>query len=257
MPVLHQPLYIPKPVPWDELETNSPPANCNPLSSEEDKSFQPDMPINQSGLVQMDYRQSPERRLNSELSANALSTQSIHAQNERTTAEAYQAGYQDGFAAGQREGYQQGLAEAEQRFREQIERLHDYTHARLHAIIEAIRNELRSFFTRAEEAVTQLAIEIAKKVIETEVKTNPEVVRNAVSQALNQLKGANITVRINPADFSLLGGDLSLVNLGEGVSVRFVPDETVEQGGIIAESEQGFVDLQPSTKLALLHSEVL
>ncbi|MCS3919354.1 FliH/SctL family protein [Fervidibacter sacchari] len=257
MPVLHQPLYIPKPVPWDEPETNSPPANCNPPSSEEDKSFQPDMPINQSGLVQMDYCQSPERRSNSDLSVQALLTQSTRTQSERAIAEAYQTGYQDGFAAGKQEGYQQGLAEAEQRFREQIERLHDYAHARLQAITEAIRNELRSFFTRAEEAVTQLAIEIAKKVIETEVKTNPEVVRNAVSQALNQLKGANITVRINPADFSLLGGDLSLVNLGEGVSVRFVPDETVEQGGVIAESEQGFVDLQPSTKLALLHSEVL
>ena len=258
MPVLHQPLYIPKPVPWDELEANSPPANCNPMSSEEGKSFQHDVPINQSGWVQTDYCQSPERRLDPDLSVHALSThQSIHSQSERAIAEAYQTGYQDGFAAGQQEGYQQGLAEAEQRFREQVERLHDYAHARLHAITEAIRNELRSFFTRAEEAVTQLAIEIAKKVIETEVKTNPEVVRNAVSQALNQLKGANITVRINPADFSLLGGDLSLVNLGEGVSVRFVPDETVEQGGVIAESEQGFVDLQPSTKLALLHSEVL
>jgi flagellar biosynthesis/type III secretory pathway protein FliH len=255
MPVLHQPLYTPKPVPWDEPETSSPPANCNSLSSEENQSFQPDMPINHSGRVQMDCCQSPERRSDSKLCIHA--NQNTCAQNERAIAEAYQAGYRDGFAAGQQEGYQQGLAEAEQRFREQVERLHDYAHARLHAITEAIRNELQSFFTRAEEAVTQLAIEIAKKVIETEVKTNPEVVRSAVSQALNQLKGANIIVRINPVDFSLLGGDLSLVNLEEDVSVRFVPDETVEQGGVVAESEQGFVDLQPSTKLALLHSEVL
>jgi len=257
MPVLHQPLYIPKPVPWDEPETSSPPANCNSLPSEENQSFQPDMPINQSGWVQTDYFQSPERRSDSGLCVHTLANQSTCAENEQAFTKAYQAGYRDGFAAGQQEGYQQGLAEAEQRFREQVERLHDYTHTRLHAIIEAIRNEIQSFFTQAEEAVTQLAIEIAQKVIETEVKTNPEVVRNAVSQALNQLKGTNIVVRVNPADFSLLGSDLNLVNLGEGVSIRFVPDETIEQGGVIAESEQGFVDLQPSTKLALLHSEVL
>ncbi|MFA0742188.1 MAG: hypothetical protein DFNUSKGM_002309, partial [Candidatus Fervidibacter sacchari] len=106
MPVLHRPLYIPKPVPWDELETNSLLANCNSPSSEEDKSFQPDMPINQSGLVQMDYCQSPERRLDPDLSVQALLTQSTRTQSERAIAEAYQTGYQDGFAAGKQEGYQ-------------------------------------------------------------------------------------------------------------------------------------------------------
>jgi flagellar assembly protein FliH len=176
---------------------------------------------------------------------------------QRARKEGYEAGYRNGFAAGQQEGYRKGFAEAEQRFREQQWQQHQHIQQLLNNLAEAIRNELETFFSRAEEAVTELALEIAKKVVEVEVKTNPEVVRKSVSQALNELKGGSITVRLNPADFSLLGNDLNLLNLGEGVLVRFVPDETIEQGGVVAESEQGFVDLQPSTKLALLQSEVL
>ena len=232
MPVLHQPVYIAQPVSWDWDEKEH-----EGVRDWGSKSPQSNSPISEMALD----------------SARSAKDDEL----QRARKEGYEAGYRNGFAAGQQEGYRKGFAEAEQRFREQQWQQHQHIQQLLNNLAEAIRNELETFFSRAEEAVTELALEIAKKVVEVEVKTNPEVVRKSVSQALNELKGGSITVRLNPADFSLLGNDLNLLNLGEGVSVRFVPDETVEQGGVVAESEQGFVDLQPSTKLALLQSEVL
>ncbi|MCX7643143.1 MAG: FliH/SctL family protein, partial [Armatimonadetes bacterium] len=170
--------------------------------------------------------------------------------------ESYEAGYRDGFLAGQQEGYRQGVAAAEQAFKEQQWQQHQHIQQLLNNMAEAIRNEIANFFNRAEEAVTELALEIARKIIEVETQINPEVVRRAVSQAIHELKGGTIIVRLHPKDFSLIGNDLSSLNLHDGVSVRLVPDESIERGGVIAESEQGFIDLQPHTKLALLQSEV-
>ena len=248
MPVLHQPVYIAQPVSWDEPEPEiAQGAKCRTpkivhgaeceVQDGENKISQSNLPISE---IALEFAQLAK---NDEL--------------QRVREEVYEAGYRNGFTVGHQEGYRQGIAEAEQRLLEQQWQQQQRVQQLLNNMAEAIRNELETFFNRAEEAVTELALEIAKKVVEVEVKINPEVVRKSVSQAINELKGGNITVRLNPADFSLLGNDLNLLNLGEGVSVRFVPDETVEQGGVVAESEQGFIDLQPSTKLALLQSEVL
>lgn len=226
MPVLRQPHYLAQPVAWDEPEN-------------EGQSFDEKMPI---GKMELNFAQ-PEN--------------DAGVDPQKIRKEGYEAGYRDGFLAGQQEGYRQGFAAAEQVFKEQQWQQHQRVQQLLNNLAEAIRNELTNFFNRAEEAVTELALEIARKIIEVETKTNPEVVRKAVSQALQELKGGTITVRLNPEDFSLIGDDLSSLNLSEGVSVRMVPDETVERGGVVAESEQGFVDLQPHTKLALLQSEVL
>ncbi|MCX7643416.1 MAG: FliH/SctL family protein [Armatimonadetes bacterium] len=226
MPVLRQPRYLNQPVTWEEPEIKT-------------ESFDKDLPINESEL------------------GFAQSENNIGVDLQRIRKEGYEAGYRDGFLAGQQEGYRQGITAAEQSFREQQWQQHQYVQQLLNNMAETIRNEIANFFNRAEEAVTELALEIARKIIEVETKINPEVVRKAVSQAIQELKGGTITVRLHPEDFSLISNDLILINLGEGVSVRMVPDETVERGGVIAESDQGFVDLQPRTKIALLQSEVL
>jgi len=246
MPVLRQPRYLAQPIPWDELEGEA-------------ESFNPHLPINGKGRGIKDEGQSTGLGTGDGGNENSQSQvpnpQSLDPQKIRK--EGYEAGYRDGFMAGQQEGYRQGVAAAEELFKEQQWQTHQHIQQLLNNMAEAIRNEIADFFSRAEEVVTELALEIARKIIEVETKTNPEVIRRAVAQALQQLKSGTITLRLHPEDFSLIGGDLSSLNLGDGVSVRLVPDETVERGGVIAESEQGFIDLQPRTKLALLQSEVL
>ncbi len=228
MPVLRQPRYTLQPVPWDEKEPDP-------------QDQPPSLPI---------YRIGEEAFADNKASETEVDIRSIRK-------EGYEAGYREGFLVGQQEGFRQGVAAAEQRFREEQWQQHQYIQQLLNRLTDTLREELATFFQRAEEAVTELALEIARKVVEVEVKTNPEIVRRAVAQALRELKGGVITVRLHPEDFLLLGENLSLLNLDESLSVRFVPDDSVERGGVIAESEQGLVDLQPHTKLALLHSEVL
>lgn len=217
MPVLRQPAYRPQPVVWN---TEAMPPEDLDLSLPREKKEQ--VPFGQSQ-------------------------------------DGYEAGYRDGFMAGQQEGYRQGYAAAEREWRKEQEQLQQQFQRSLLALQKAAHDEVVAFLARAEEAMTELAIEIAQKVVEAEITTNPDIVRRAVAQALQTLKGTTITVRVNPADFPFLGNNLNLLKNEEqsGMTVRFVPDESVERGGIIAESDQGVVDLQPQTKLALLRTEVL
>ncbi len=264
MPVLRQPHYLPQPIPWDEeawTEGEERRENRQP------ESLTLQLPIHKTGTGdrcsgQQTGRWADEERWgNGGMEKGSVEQQkpvsSPQSQASSAYKEGYDAGYRDGFLAGQQEGYRQGVAATEQRFQEEQLRLHQHVQHLFQNLTEALQNEIAAFFERAEKAVAELALEIARKVIEVEVTTNPEVARRAVAQALQQLKGSTITVRLHPEDFSLLGNDLSLLNLHESVSVQFVPDESVERGGVVAESEQGLVDLQPRTKLALLHSEVL
>ncbi len=233
MGVLVQPRYLAQPIPWDEPKGL---AQSFGIVVPREKTGDDQNPVPPStgetgGVTNMDV--------------------------QRIRKEGYEAGYRDGFLAGQQEGERQGREAAEKRFQKELWRTHQHFQQLLHNLAKALRNELTTFFERTEAAVTELALDIARKVVEVEVTTNKEVVRRAVEKALHKLNGTTVTLRLHPDDFSLLGNDLSWLNLNKDWSVRLVSDESVERGGVIAESEHGLVDLQPSTKFALLQAEVL
>lgn len=233
MGVLVQPRCKGEPIPWDEPKGLA-------------QSFSTGLPIEETG-----DEQNPVPPPTGE--TGGVTNRDV----QRIRKEGYEAGYRDGFWAGQQEGERQGREAEKKRFQKELWREKQHFRQLLHNLEKALRKELTTFFERTEAAVTELALDIARKVVEVEVTTNKEVVRRAVEKALRELKGTTITLRLHPDDFSLLGDDLSLINLNRDWSVRLVSDERVERGGVIAESEHGLVDLQPSTKFALLQAEVL
>ncbi|MDT7972411.1 MAG: FliH/SctL family protein [Armatimonadota bacterium] len=251
MPVLPKPLYRPQPVPWEKKEcpmsdgamsnepmtnetmTNEPMSNERGMGGRGDETPRNAYPMNQSLIA---------------------SRQSLSEWRQ----EVYEAGYRDGFLAGQQEGYRMGVAAAERQHEQEREQWRQKMEHLVATLGDELRGEIANWMGRMEELLTELALEIARKVVEVEISTNPEIVRHAVNKSLQELRSGTITIRLHPDDFALLEPSLPLLNLqSEGLTVRFVADEGVEKGGVIAESDQGVVDLQPSTKFALLKAEVL
>lgn len=221
MPILRQPAYRPQSIPWER--DDQPPAI--PTAS---GSFQ------------------------------GLTHEELTSAIEQGRREGYETGYRDGFLAGQQEGYRMGVAAMERQHEQERRQWHQQVEQLVAALGDSLRGEIAHLMARMEDLLTELALEIARKVVEVEVTSNPEVVRHAVTKALQELRGGTITVRLHPHDFALLESSFPLLDLrDEGLSVRFVADESVERGGVLAESEQGVVDLQPSTKFTLLRAEVL
>jgi flagellar biosynthesis/type III secretory pathway protein FliH len=103
-----------------------------------------------------------------------------------------------------------------------------------------------------EQQVVRLALAIAEKVVERELKEDPSLVVDVVRSAINEVQDAtSVHVRVHPNDYALVEPHWQAMgrnSLGEPIAL--VADERVEQGGCLIETAIGHVDGQISTRLS-------
>jgi flagellar assembly protein FliH len=93
----------------------------------------------------------------------------------------------------------------------------------------------------AEKDMIQLALAIARHVIQREVNVDPEVLLGVAKAALAHLEAREVyRVRVNPEDLPLLGKHLETLGLAR--TVEIVPDAVLTRGGAIFETEKGDLD---------------
>jgi flagellar assembly protein FliH len=150
--------------------------------------------------------------------------------------------YCKGFADGERSG----LAQGERTGAESVL-------SRLDTLLESLRlaaaemDRMRTDAARTHEwELVQLALAVAGKIVEREVRQDPDMVAAIVQSALARVEHAErVTVRLNPADAERLNGRHSgvLETLAAGATtVRFEADEHIRPGGCLVESDRGDVD---------------
>lgn len=146
---------------------------------------------------------------------------------------AEQAAYQRGFHEGERTG----LAAAEKMAEAGMRRYAD-------ALLEIAR--LRStLYRRVEHEVVKLALECAKKIVQHELKTDPELIQNLVRAALGNIaERSAVTILLHPVDCKyLMDHRNELSPEGEGTrEILFLADKTIERGGCLIRTECGDVD---------------
>lgn len=174
-------------------------------------------------------------------------------QIEVLLSEARERSYREGFE----QGYKEGVQRAEEGFKEEL----SIYGALVHSLATELGNQLRTFMAKVEASCADVVIEVARKIFEIEAIKNEDVVKKAVNEALRSLAAAEakeVVLRVNPMDeaFVMECTAAFVEALNGALQVRVVPDKGIERGGVVAESERGVVDLQPSTRLGLLASEV-
>ncbi|MDD5089022.1 MAG: FliH/SctL family protein [bacterium] len=147
------------------------------------------------------------------------------------------------------EGCEQGRREAAAELTRGLELLAQYA-----AILQAEKSEVAA---RAEQQSLDLAFALARKIVSEELATRPEAYQAVVRQALLQVVGCErVALRVHPDDWNYLNtiqADLeSRFQGGAELSIR--PDENVERGGCLIETEQGTLDAQIGSQLATLRS---
>lgn len=120
---------------------------------------------------------------------------------------------------------------------------------------EAQEHALR---TLAEE-VTSLVADIAEKVIYRAIDADPEATLRAIKRALEELPGGG-TIQITvPRDEEGLVSEhrqTLLSVLREASDIRIVPDDKLERGGCVVQSNRGEVDARLETRLAAMREEI-
>ena len=159
---------------------------------------------------------------------------------ERVDVEAVEA---SAWAEGFESGYHSGLRSARQE-----------QEVMLLQLVALTRNALEDAdeFTRAlERQVVELSLSVAEKIVERELRTDPNLVIDVVRAALEEIRTATTaSVRVNPEDHALVAPHW------EGLSHRpladraqLIADERIERGGCLIETKMGVIDAQLSSKL--------
>jgi flagellar assembly protein FliH len=167
-----------------------------------------------------------------------------------------------GRAEGRAEGYAAGLAAAAaeaQRTAAQVraegeaaERQRDAHLARsvelLLTAADAFRSTEQVVLAEIEDTVVELALSIARTVLDRELATSNDPGADAIARALALTPDdCPVTVRLHPDDVLALG---ELSHLAQGRQLVVVADPAVERGGCVAEAAGRQVDTQVGPALA-------
>lgn len=148
------------------------------------------------------------------------------------------------------EGYAAGLAEGRAAARQQLdERL-----ARLEAILVAAARPLQALDDATEQELARLAMVAARRVVLAELKTDPQLVVQAVREAAAALPSATRELRVwvHPDDMNLLR------ELGAAEPHwRLGANPALARGDCVLESERSRLDATVDTRLAVVIDAVL
>jgi flagellar assembly protein FliH len=141
------------------------------------------------------------------------------------------------------EGLQQGLYQAQDEIRKLQEQLQNLLVSRNEAMMGLVQD------------ITPLAIEVAQRIIKTEVSCDETLVvqmaRDVVQKAGRTAK--TIVVKVNPMDVQSVKNSLTndpIPNMK--AELMFQEDESVETGSCLVETNSGLIDASFHTQFALL-----
>jgi flagellar assembly protein FliH len=113
----------------------------------------------------------------------------------------------------------------------------------------------------SEPEILKLALAIAAKIINAELKLNPRQQLAMVQQVLQRFAQATVyKIRINPADLEQLTGDVRLELQSifkEPKQIEIAPDPTIAPGGSFIETDHGNIDARLQTQMELVAKELL
>jgi flagellar assembly protein FliH len=166
---------------------------------------------------------------------------------EEMRLQGFQQGRQQGYAEGHQQGYAEGLAAAQAASAQEV--------GRMARIAASVLQDHATFFRAAENQVLDLAVQLARKVIEREVENVPDLAVSVIRAALEEMDArTSVRVRVSPEDAELLRRkwDEVVPPIIGAQRAELVVDPRVQPGGAIIETTQGQVDAQLESKLAQL-----
>src|SRR5262252_8972191 len=139
----------------------------------------------------------------------------------------------DAFAKGYEQGERAGLEAAGKRGEAMLRRLSDTL-----TELTALR---ASMIRQTEGQIVELALAIARRVVQREVALDRNLLIAIVRVALDRLgESARVTVRLHPEEYDATGA--ARIAEFSGTDVTFVADARVGRGGCRVESEMGMLD---------------
>jgi flagellar assembly protein FliH len=142
----------------------------------------------------------------------------------------------------------EAAAETEGRLRAAYEATSTREAAKIGEALESFLAERKSYFSRVESDVVQLALAIAAKILHREAQVDPLLVAALVRVAVDKLHdGSNVSVRVCPA--SAAKWRQSLETPLNGSSIALIEDAHLEPEDCILETDLGSANFSVDAQL--------
>lgn len=146
---------------------------------------------------------------------------------------------------GMREGLQKGEAAAYEKVKTEYETQVDGLQKRISTFLAEIERSKKNIYANAHTILLELACGCARKIIQNEVTLNPDIILGVIKKSLVYIVDRErIIVRVSKDDLDTVSKRKNFwMPIGERLeSISIEPDERIEKGGCIIESNSGVVD---------------
>lgn len=150
--------------------------------------------------------------------------------------EAYDKGYADGLKKASEEE-KKLLEEGNKKIRVLCERL------------ESIINKLEIYRKETVEEllpdVINLSVEIASRIVRKEIELDRNIISYIAQETLSRVedKDETLILRINPIDYDVIVEQMNRLKESSGLkNIIIEPDQSIEQGGCLLETQKGEID---------------
>jgi flagellar assembly protein FliH len=150
---------------------------------------------------------------------------------------AYSKGYEEGLSAGTTAGEQQAAEMIQQ----------------VAAIVDQATELHDGMLHEAEPEMVALCLEISRKIIQAELRTNPDVVKSVLGAAVQKINGSpRVTIKVNAAHLEAVRKHW-LTAYGSNYREKewiIEGDANVTPGGCVLDTKYGSIDAQIGTQFA-------
>jgi flagellar assembly protein FliH len=154
--------------------------------------------------------------------------------------------------------FERGLAEGERRLGEQLVRQRMELQELQNGVLAGLREAVPQVIRQSESALVQLALEVARKLI-NDIPISVDMVEAAIRSALAQAEqSTEFLVSLHPDDLALLQkcNSPALLPGPNNATIRFQPSTEVSRGGCLVHTRFGVIDARRETKFELIRQSL-
>jgi flagellar assembly protein FliH len=160
--------------------------------------------------------------------AAPITPEALSIQQQERLAALEREAFTKGYAQGERAGLEAGGKRAEAMLR------------RVAQTLEELGGLRRTLMQQSERQMVQLALTLARRVVQREISLDPELIAAMAHVAIKKLGVSNpSTIRLHPDDYTVVARD---GDRWSGSNVTVVPDPSIARGGCMVESDFGTID---------------
>ncbi len=157
-------------------------------------------------------------------------------------------------------GREAAMREVEKHIQQQISQQLRTVFPAIGQMVETFEKSQHAWFAQWESGVVKLATAIAARVIRREVRQEPKITLDWVTESLQMIASQRrMTVRLHPEDYAALRNEVkTLATRLRGLApTEIIADANIERGGCRADTESGTIDHQIESQLNRIEEEIL